>query len=334
MGANLSSTIQKTTNDTLIDSLNQSMNSFVQNTKSSSTINQDLYFSAKGANINCKKIIITQSGKITTSTLSEMNSSAVSSLSNKVMNDLTAKLTEKLEQVNEGLNAFQANVSNTTNIVKNALDVNMKNIVENSITNEINSMAKSSQQGKIDFEGATITCGSGGEGEFIINQEAVINQATESIMANISETDAVTDTTNQIISDLVTDKSQLNKGIDLTALLLALFIPFIIFGILAYGGIKVIGKGANPTNWGVKPLIMFLVIFGIISIALIASGASKLNNMKDMKDIPEENISEVEKQNEEISKSGSPLLGIGICFLLVWLSILIFKLYKWKKQKI
>ena len=119
-------------------------------------------FSAKGATIiNCKKIVIRQSGDVTVTLLSNMDSKSITDMTNSIMNDISQQLTEKIEQLNKDLVLGTINSSDTENLISNTLNAQMENIIKTEITNVVQNSISMLQNGVINFDGAFINCSGG-----------------------------------------------------------------------------------------------------------------------------------------------------------------------------
>jgi hypothetical protein len=252
MGANVSNQSAKALTTIINKNLTEIVSNARTETGSQAVVKQTINLWMEGVDMKKCPVTVDQLADINTSTLQQTNNQMVAELANRIKNDVSADLKQKLTQANDGLNLGAANVGNVQSKVETYLENNMHNIIRTGIENIMQNDAKTDQEVWIIAKNVTCT-----EGGFVINQKSLIQLISENvantIVKNVVENVAVAEVKAAIVNDV----SQKNTGLS-----------------LSFGGIIIVvivgGFIAFKTMMPPVGLIIKIAIPAVIGLVLVA----------------------------------------------------------------
>ena len=214
MGANHSSVDSQSSTEIINSNLSTVSNSVDVNQYSQTEAVQTMklsfeYDTMDGCNIQPKQF---QDVTIAASlnAVSEMNNEQLTALQNSVASEMETAL----KQTNDGLNIGAVNTSDVNNNVRTVVGNTIENHVENAFSSENITETKSGQEMELTFKGTLCK-----DSTISPTQETTMNVIAEQISNGVMASLQDNSTVNDVVTKQKTTVEQLNKGIDLAAMM-------------------------------------------------------------------------------------------------------------------
>lgn len=236
MGTNVSTQMIESTTTIVNESLTQISSEIENNASGQLSVSQYMPIHIKGVEASTSTFEFNQTATASVTVILENSTEMNNDLANKIEAKLTETLTNELKQANEDLNLGQTNVSTMQSSTETYIKQNITNLIHTGIDNSVKVNAHGTQSMPIIIEDSKFK-----DSHIKVTQSMQI----EAIAKNISST-IVTNVIKNALSasvkkDISNKAEQLNKGVDILAIVGILVIcgcgvgAFVIFrGISAY----------------------------------------------------------------------------------------------------
>lgn len=210
MGANYSRQVVDSTTEIVQNVMNSISNEVDAQTIINSYLRQNAEIKAVGANLRNCRFTITQDASNTALAFGDTNNA----LTNKLENELKAKLNEiieqKLTQLNKDLNLGQFNIGDVISRTRTYISQNLSTYIKNGIRLVVQTNGVTDQSARIDLSGANCV-GSVTE----INQKGIMNLMAKNISQNIVDNTVKNSAVADVEKKISQDISQTNAGLNL-----------------------------------------------------------------------------------------------------------------------
>jgi hypothetical protein len=249
MGTNISRQQVDSTTELVQNVMNEVITSSTNQTIVNAYTNQHAEIDAHGANLTRCPLTITQNASTTALALGDVSNGLTAQLDNKLQAALNEKFDQTLKQLNEGINFGQTNVADVTTRTRTYLEQNLKNVINQSVTNVVQTTGKTDQNAKINLAGATCVDSPAG-----IDQKVVTNLISKNIAQTVVDNTVKNATEAEITKAVEQKVEQINKGLDFGIIIIVVII-LALLGVFGFGFKTILSNPAAKIAIGALILV-------------------------------------------------------------------------------
>lgn len=249
MGANVSKVdndmLNRTVTRTAINVLNE--NNMVTNNRITNTQDMEFNIHVGGSMTKCEHNY-QQNMIIENKVYSKMDAKATNDLETELKNTFKETIKNDVELKNKGINIGQVNISEVDNKTVNETITDLSKNIATKLSSEVNNAIDNSQKMKNTlWIGGDLDCSE--TGGILATQNINLQNVVENTMKSDTVTKVLDRITVETSSSKDTTVKATNEGISLLGLLLAIFLPIIILGIIVFIVKKMLGVSFFTALW-------------------------------------------------------------------------------------
>lgn len=225
MGANVSNQMIESTTTMVSNAMTEISTTVNSSTSSYTAATQEMPVRIKGLRMTNSSITFNQKADLAVTTMLESSNELSNDLTNKLKATLKETMINELTQANEGLNLGQLNISNSQQSTSTYIDNNVENIITTAINNSVSQTTDGRQYMPVDVEDVIMQGSS-----IVFNQEMQIKAIAKNISTSIVKNVIKNSLTADVTKDLTNKTEQLNKGLDMFAIV-GLIVVVVIGGV-------------------------------------------------------------------------------------------------------
>lgn len=247
MGANVSNQMIDSTTSIVSNAMTEISTTINSSTSSYTAATQEMPVRIKGLRMTNSSITFNQKADLAVTTMLESSNELSNDLTNKLKATLKETMVNELTQANEGLNLGQLNISNSQQSTRTYIENNVENIIKTAINNSVSQTTDGRQYMPVDVENVIMKGSS-----IVFNQEMQIKAIAKNISTSIVKNVIKNSLTADVTKDLTNKTEQLNKGLDLFAIIGLIVVVVMGGGFMALKGqaesIKMQNLGSGRGN--------------------------------------------------------------------------------------
>lgn len=253
MGANVSNQLVDSTSKITQNIMNSVITNTANEAIANAYVSQHAEIDAAGANLYKCPTEIKQDAKVTALAFGDLSNTLSNELDNKLQAKLKEEIKNVLEQVNKGVNLGQTNIADVTTRTQTYVEQNLKNLIQQSIKNTVQSTGAGDQYAKINLRG--VKCVNSPAG---ITQGMIMNLMAKNISRNLVDNIIKNSAVAEIDKKVEQSVKQKNEGLDLGIGLV--IVGIIIVVVLGFTVFKTFLQ--SPAG----KLLMFVIVLGLLGL--------------------------------------------------------------------
>lgn len=227
MGGNQSTQLNKTLITNITDASTKVMSENMSYTTTSTNALQDANISITGTKIKNCSISTIQTINSNVKVAVKIDSNKQNTIQKEIENKIKAVTQQAVEQKTTGIPVGD-NKSHIEDVFDNYNYSDLSTLITSKIVQNVNTDISAQQTSGIKIINSEIDCSNGGD--ISIKQNIDIQAAVDNAMSDTQVNDLISKLTNDIDHETSQSTKQVNEGLSLMGILLAILLPFIIIG--------------------------------------------------------------------------------------------------------